>query len=59
MFSVLLVLAAIAWIPLNKAVEGPILVALSPHHGITAADLLSVAAVLVALCVWPWGAGRR
>jgi hypothetical protein len=45
----LLVVAAVAWLPLNKVVEGPKLVVLSPDHAIVAADLLSVLLVLVAV----------
>ena len=39
----LLTVAAVAWLPLNKKVEGPKLLVLSQNHAITTADLLSVA----------------
>ncbi|MDF2978717.1 MAG: hypothetical protein K0S40_3445, partial [Actinomycetospora sp.] len=45
----LVVVAAVAWLPLNKAVEGPKLLVLSPDHAIVTADLLSVLLVLVAV----------
>ncbi|WP_433783304.1 hypothetical protein ACQPX6_25030 [Actinomycetospora sp. CA-101289] len=45
----LLVVAAVAWLPLNKAVEGPKLLVLSRTHAIVTADLLSVLLVLVAV----------
>jgi hypothetical protein len=45
----LLVVAAVAWLPLNKAVEGPKLLVLSRNHAIVTADLLSVLLVLVAV----------
>lgn len=44
-----LVVLAVVWVFVNSPVEGPTLLVLSPTHGITAADLLSVAAVLVAV----------
>jgi hypothetical protein len=43
-----LLVAAVVWIFVNKPVEGPVLLLLSPTHGVTVADLGSVAAVLVA-----------
>ena len=53
-----LVVAAIVWLPLNKAVEGPKLVVLSRSHAITTADLLSVVLVLAALGLL-WSTRRR
>jgi hypothetical protein len=47
--AAVLVVAAIVWLPLNKAVEGPKLLVLSRTHAVTTADLLSVVLVLVAL----------
>ena len=43
-----LTVAAVAWLPLNKSVEGPKLLVLSRNHAIVTADLLSVLLVLVA-----------
>lgn len=45
----MLLVAAVAWLPLNKAVEGPKLLVLSRNHAIVTADLLSVLLVLVAV----------
>ena len=57
-----LTVAAVAWLPLNKSVEGPKLLVLSRNHAIVTADLLSVllvliAAVLVAASVLACGLG--
>jgi hypothetical protein len=43
-----LVGAAVVWIFVNKSVEGPVLLALGPHHGITVADLVSIALLIIA-----------
>jgi hypothetical protein len=56
--AAVLVVAAIVWLPLNKAVEGPKLLVLSRSHAITTADLLSVVLVLAALGLL-WSARRR
>jgi hypothetical protein len=56
--AAVLVVAAIVWLPLNKAVEGPKLLVLSRSHAITTADLLSVLLVLVALALL-WSTRRR
>ncbi len=56
--AAVLVVAAIVWLPLNKAVEGPKLLVLSRSHAVTTADLLSVVLVLVALALL-WSARRR
>ena len=57
-----LTVAAVAWLPLNKSVEGPKLLVLSRNHAIVTADLLSVLLVLIAaVLVLPrrsWRAGR-
>ncbi|GLZ51763.1 hypothetical protein [Actinomycetospora sp. NBRC 106378] len=53
-----LVVVAIAWLPLNKPVEGPWLLRLAPGHSVTAADLVSVALVLVAVGLL-WSTRRR
>jgi hypothetical protein len=47
--AAVLVLAAVVWVLVNGPVEGPVLVVVSPGHGLTVADLFSVAAVLVAV----------
>jgi hypothetical protein len=41
---------AVLWVLVDKHLEGPVLYALSDQHGVTASDLASVAAILVA--VW-------
>jgi hypothetical protein len=58
LLAAVLVVAAIAWLPLNKSVEGPKLLVLSRNHAITTADLLSVVLVLVALGLL-WSTRRR
>lgn len=43
-----------AWLMANQLVEGPTLLVLSWNHGITAADVLSMAALMVAFWrLWP------
>lgn len=39
---------AVAWVLVDKRLEGPVLVVLSEEHGVTLSDLASVVAVLVA-----------
>lgn len=52
--AVLLVVAAVVWVLVNGPVEGPTLIVFSPSHGLTVADLPSLAAGAVAvLLVWP------
>ncbi|MCD2186892.1 hypothetical protein [Actinomycetospora soli] len=46
--AVVLVVLAGVWVVVNKAVEGPTLLVLSTRHGLTVADLLSVAALVTA-----------
>jgi hypothetical protein len=46
--AVLLVPLALAWVLCNSYVEGPTIWAISWNHGVTAADLLSVVALLIA-----------
>ncbi|GLZ55687.1 hypothetical protein [Actinomycetospora sp. NBRC 106378] len=46
--AVVLVAVAGIWVVVNKAVEGPTLLVLTPRHGLTVADLLSVAALVTA-----------
>ncbi|GAA1428697.1 hypothetical protein GCM10009616_08950 [Microlunatus lacustris] len=44
--------AAVVWLPLSRAVEGPVLLSITYNHGVHAADLLSVALVFgAALCL--------
>jgi len=43
-----LVAAAGAWVLVNGPVEGPVLLVLTPSHGITVADLPSLAALVIA-----------
>jgi hypothetical protein len=41
--------AAAVWLPVNGPVEGPVLLVVTPSHGLTVADLLSAVALLAAL----------
>jgi hypothetical protein len=43
-----LVAAALIWVLVNGPVEGPVLLVLAPSHGITVADLSSLAALVIA-----------
>jgi hypothetical protein len=53
--AVLLVVAAVVWVLVNGPVEGPTLIVFSRAHGLTLADLPSLAAVAVAVVlVRPW-----
>lgn len=56
-WRVALVLAAASWPLPDHPAQGPVLFDLSHQHGVHAADLLSVVAVIVA--VVPWGRLRR
>jgi hypothetical protein len=38
----------VIWIFVNQPVEGPVLLTLSTNHGITVADLLSIALLMTA-----------
>jgi hypothetical protein len=51
-----LVAAAAIWVLVNGPVEGPVLLVLTPSHGITVADLPSLAALVIAavLLVRAW-----
>lgn len=40
---------ALAWVLVDKRAEGPTLVMFSEEHGITAADLLSIGAIVIAV----------
>jgi hypothetical protein len=44
----LLAIVAIAWVVWNGPIDGAVLVALTPNHGITESDLLALAALVVA-----------
>lgn len=46
--ALLTMLFAVAWVLVDKRMEGPILLVIDDQHGITVSDLASVAAVLVA-----------
>jgi hypothetical protein len=54
----LLLLFCAAWLPVNRPIEGPVILRLSPGHGITLADLLSIAGFGVAAVVL-WRAHPR
>jgi hypothetical protein len=43
-----LVAAAGVWVLVNGPVEGPVLLVLTPSHGITVADLPSIVALVIA-----------
>jgi len=43
-----LVGVAVTWILVNSSVEGPVLLTLTPSHGITVADLASLALIIIA-----------
>jgi hypothetical protein len=47
--AVLLVVAAGVWVVVNKAVEGPTLLVITTRHGLTVADLFSIAALVTAV----------
>ena len=47
-----LVVLAVVWVLVDKPVEGPTVLVLTRHHGVTVADLLSVAALLAAVVLW-------
>ncbi|SIR68713.1 hypothetical protein [Williamsia sterculiae] len=52
-------LLAVVWLPVNEPVEGAVLLVLTPTHGITQADLISVMAVaVVGVRLW-WVRRRR
>jgi hypothetical protein len=50
--AVVLVVLGIVWILINGPVEGPILFKFAPDHGLTTADLLSLAAFVLAVLLW-------
>lgn len=47
--AVLVIPVAVAWVVVNGRVEGPVLLRLNHEHGVTASDLLSLVALLLAL----------
>ncbi|RDI32357.1 hypothetical protein DEU38_10388 [Rhodococcus sp. AG1013] len=47
-----LVSVAVVWVFANGPLEGGVLWSLSPEHGLTVSDLLSVAAVAIAVSAW-------
>jgi hypothetical protein len=52
--AVLLVVGAFVWVMVNGPVEGRTLIVFDPSHGLTEADVPSLAAVVVAVAlVWP------
>ncbi|WP_375425305.1 hypothetical protein [uncultured Friedmanniella sp.] len=52
--AVLLAVVAVVWLLVNGPVEGPILVVFTPAHGLSTADLPSLAALAVAVALfWP------
>ncbi len=46
---ILLVITCVAWLPLNSPIEGHVLITFSKQHGVTSADLLTVAGIVLAL----------
>ncbi|MFC7960289.1 hypothetical protein [Rhodococcoides kroppenstedtii] len=44
--------ASVGWLFLNGPIEGRVLVVISPQHGITESDLLSVVGVAIAATGW-------
>ena len=53
--AVLLAVAGVMWLFVNKSVgEGPTILTLSKQHGVTASDLLSLAAFAFAFALWVW-----
>nr|WP_137723928.1 hypothetical protein [Prescottella subtropica] len=50
--AVCLVVLAVVWVLVNGPIEGHILWTLTPEHGVTVSDLLSVIAIVVAARTW-------
>jgi hypothetical protein len=42
LLALFLALAGVVWLVADKYFEGPVLLVLTPHHGITASDLVSL-----------------
>lgn len=55
--ALLIVVLAIAWLPLNKPLEGVVLVRVTEDQGLTQADLLTGFALALAAWRW-WRPGR-
>jgi hypothetical protein len=52
--AVSLAVAAVVWLLINKPYEGPVLLVFNESHGLTLADLPSLAALVVAAALaWP------
>ena len=52
--AAVLVVLAVIWVLVNGPVEGPVLLVFSRTHGLTVADLPSLAALVVAaVLAWP------
>jgi hypothetical protein len=49
--ALLLLPVSVAWVAFNGRLEGPVLLTVTPTHGVTVSDLLAVLGVLVALVV--------
>ncbi len=49
--AVILVVAGVVWTRVNQPVEGRVLIVFDPGHRLTMADLPSLAAVAVAVCL--------
>ena len=50
--AVLLTLLSLWWLNLDSAMEGGVLVTLTPGHGIVVADFVTVAGVIAAVFAW-------
>lgn len=57
--GLVLLVAAVIWLLVNGPVEGPVLVELTPDHGLTVADLPALAAGAVALALLVSSRRRR
>ena len=54
LLAILLVLGGLVWLRVDQRLEGGVLLVVTPQHGLTVADLLSLAAFAVAaILVWP------
>jgi hypothetical protein len=57
--AVVLVAVGVLWLLVNKSVgEGPTLLVLGGGHGVTASDLLSLPAFVIAAVLW-WRSGKH
>jgi hypothetical protein len=48
-WRVVTAVVSLVWFPLNAPVEGPVLFRVTPSHGLTAADLIGFAGLVVAI----------